>query len=55
MTRTAATLLPLAAVPLPAAEPPPLFAHARGDIDVSFEFFPPKTEGMTDTLWSTLR
>ncbi len=27
----------------------------RGDIDVSFEFFPPKTDGMEDTLWRTIR
>ena len=32
------------AIPVPASEPPPLFAHAGGDIDVSFEFFPPKTD-----------
>ena len=25
-------------------QPSPLFAEARGDIEVSFEFFPPKTE-----------
>lgn len=42
----------LAPVPLP--EPAPLFAHARGDIDVSFEFFPPKTEKMAETLWSSI-
>ena len=29
----------------------PLFAEARGDIAVSFEFFPPKTETMAETLW----
>jgi methylenetetrahydrofolate reductase (NADPH) len=45
----------LASVPLPAAEPPPLFAHARGDIDVSFEFFPPKTEAMNETLWRSVQ
>jgi len=27
----------------------------RGDIDVSFEFFPPKTQGMEDTLWRAIR
>lgn len=43
-----------AVVPLPPAEPAPLFAHARGDIDVSFEFFPPKTEGMNETLWRSI-
>ena len=26
----------------------------RGDIDVSFEFFPPKTQGMEDTLWRAI-
>ena len=25
-----------------------------GDIVVSFEFFPPKTEKMEDTLWSSI-
>ena len=33
----------------------PLFAEARGDIQVSFEFFPPKSETMADTLWSSLQ
>ena len=42
----------LAAVPLP--ESPPLFAQAKGDIAVSFEFFPPKTEKMAETLWSSV-
>ena len=32
----------------------PLFAEARGDIAVSFEFFPPKTEKMADTLWEAI-
>jgi methylenetetrahydrofolate reductase (NADPH) len=32
----------------------PLFAEARGDIVVSFEFFPPKTEAMNETLWSSI-
>jgi methylenetetrahydrofolate reductase (NADPH) len=27
----------------------------RGDIDVSFEFFPPKTAAMEETLWSSIR
>src|SRR6516165_7908844 len=26
-----------------------------GDIDVSFEFFPPKTEAMEEALWSAIR
>ena len=33
----------------------PLFAEARGDIQVSFEFFPPKTETMAETLWSSIQ
>jgi methylenetetrahydrofolate reductase (NADPH) len=32
----------------------PLFAEVRGDIAVSFEFFPPKTEGMAETLWRSI-
>lgn len=33
----------------------PLFAKTRGDIDVSFEFFPPKTEKMGGTLWESIQ
>ena len=33
---------------------PPLFADVAGDIDVSFEFFPPKTEKMEETLWESV-
>jgi methylenetetrahydrofolate reductase (NADPH) len=33
----------------------PLFAEARGDIAVSFEFFPPKTEKMGETLWESIK
>ena len=33
----------------------PLFAEARGDIEVSFEFFPPKTEKMEETLWESIK
>jgi len=33
----------------------PLFAEARGDIAVSFEFFPPKTEKMEETLWGSIK
>jgi methylenetetrahydrofolate reductase (NADPH) len=33
----------------------PLFEHAVGDIDVSFEFFPPKTEKMEETLWESVK
>jgi methylenetetrahydrofolate reductase (NADPH) len=32
----------------------PLFADVAGDIDVSFEFFPPKTEKMEETLWESI-
>lgn len=32
----------------------PLFSGLPGDIDVSFEFFPPKTEKMGETLWRSL-
>ncbi|HEU4705399.1 MAG TPA: methylenetetrahydrofolate reductase [NAD(P)H] [Sphingomicrobium sp.] len=37
-----------------AADCVPLFAGARGDIAVSFEFFPPKTEAMAETLWRSI-
>jgi methylenetetrahydrofolate reductase (NADPH) len=33
----------------------PLFAQARGDIALSFEFFPPKTEKMVETLWESIQ
>ncbi|WP_309661051.1 methylenetetrahydrofolate reductase [NAD(P)H] [Sphingomonas sp.] len=33
----------------------PLFAETRGDIAVSFEFFPPKTEKMEETLWESVK
>jgi len=33
----------------------PLFADPAGDIDVSFEFFPPKTEKMELALWDTVQ
>lgn len=32
----------------------PLFAGLSGDADVSFEFFPPKTEKMEKTLWDSV-
>ena len=32
----------------------PLFADLAGDAEVSFEFFPPKTEAMEATLWSSI-
>ncbi|MET0247919.1 MAG: methylenetetrahydrofolate reductase [Sphingomonas sp.] len=34
---------------------PPLFADVAGDIEVSFEFFPPKTEKMEETLWESIQ
>ena len=33
----------------------PLFAEARGDIQLSFEFFPPKSETMAATLWNSIQ
>ena len=39
---------------LPHPDCVPLFAEARGDIAVSFEFFPPKTEKMADALWESI-
>lgn len=33
----------------------PLFAEARGDIQLSFEFFPPKSEAMAETLWNSIQ
>jgi methylenetetrahydrofolate reductase (NADPH) len=33
----------------------PLFADARGDSAFSFEFFPPKTEKMAETLWDSIQ
>ena len=33
----------------------PLFADVAGDIDVSFEFFPPKSEKMEETLWESVQ
>jgi len=33
----------------------PLFADIDGDLEVSFEFFPPKTEKMEETLWESVR
>jgi methylenetetrahydrofolate reductase (NADPH) len=33
----------------------PLFAEARGDIGVSFEFFPPKSEKMEAALWESIK
>ncbi len=33
----------------------PLFSGLPGDIEVSFEFFPPKTEKMGETLWQSVQ
>lgn len=33
----------------------PLFADVGGDAAVSFEFFPPKTEKMEETLWQSIQ
>lgn len=33
----------------------PLFADLAGDAEVSFEFFPPKSEKMEETLWETMK
>jgi methylenetetrahydrofolate reductase (NADPH) len=33
----------------------PRFENVLGDIDVSFEFFPPKTEKMEQTLWESVK
>ena len=33
----------------------PLFSGLPGDIEVSFEFFPPKTEKMAETLWQSVQ
>ena len=34
---------------------PSLFAEQAKNIDVSFEFFPPKTDQMEDALWQSIR
>jgi methylenetetrahydrofolate reductase (NADPH) len=38
----------------PASDNRPLFADVAGDISVSFEFFPPRTEKMEATLWESV-
>ena len=45
--------------PLPMAEEArafasPMFADLAGDVDVSFEFFPPRSEKMNETLWASI-
>ncbi|MEJ2407831.1 MAG: methylenetetrahydrofolate reductase [NAD(P)H] [Novosphingobium sp.] len=42
----------MTAAPKPAASP--LFAPLPGDISVSFEFFPPKSEKMEEQLWDAI-
>lgn len=32
----------------------PMFADLSGDVGVSFEFFPPKTDKMNETLWASI-
>ncbi|MBA3729758.1 MAG: methylenetetrahydrofolate reductase, partial [Sphingomonas sp.] len=32
----------------------PLYAAPRGDIEVSFEFFPPKSDKMAESLWHSI-
>ena len=39
----------------PALARSPLFENAAGDIHVSFEFFPPKSEKMEQTLWESIK
>ena len=43
------------AVPSIAGWREPLFADVAGDIGVSFEFFPPKTERMEEALWESVK
>ncbi|QGN54553.1 methylenetetrahydrofolate reductase [NAD(P)H] [Novosphingobium sp. Gsoil 351] len=40
--------------PEPGAASEPSFAHLPGDIAVSFEFFPPKSEKMEQQLWDAI-
>ncbi len=42
-------------MPTLSRDAPPLFADLKGDIRVSFEFFPPKTETMEETLWESIK
>jgi methylenetetrahydrofolate reductase (NADPH) len=46
--------LELAASEAARARNAPLFADLPGDIEISFEFFPPKTEKMAETLWQSV-
>lgn len=38
-----------------AASPSPLYEALPGDVGVSFEFFPPRTEKMAETLWQSVK
>jgi methylenetetrahydrofolate reductase (NADPH) len=40
---------------LSSQEPPKRRILGRGDINVSFEFFPPKSDAMEETLWRSIR
>jgi methylenetetrahydrofolate reductase (NADPH) len=40
---------------LSSQEPPKHRILGRGDINVSFEFFPPKSDAMEETLWRSIR
>lgn len=42
------------AAPALAHKGKPLFEDVAGDIEISFEFFPPKTEKMEATLWESI-
>ena len=44
----------MTASPIAAPANTPLFADLPGDVAVSFEFFPPKTEKMEDQLWDAI-
>src|SRR3546814_18007646 len=33
----------------------PLYADLPGDVSISFEFFPPKTATMEETLWQSIQ
>ena len=46
---------PVIATPGIAAWREPLFADVAGDIGVSFEFFPPRTEKMEQNLWESVK
>jgi methylenetetrahydrofolate reductase (NADPH) len=37
------------------AQATPMFADLAGDAQISFEFFPPKTEKMEETLWESVQ